>query len=57
MSGSDGIGGRVVPLYCPYCGDEDLRPYEGEGAGMRDWHCRSCLRVFTVTFLGTGVPT
>ncbi|TMR08452.1 hypothetical protein ETD86_47725 [Nonomuraea turkmeniaca] len=21
---------RAVPFHCPYCGDEDLEPYEGE---------------------------
>ncbi|WP_101784340.1 hypothetical protein [Nonomuraea indica] len=23
---------RAVPFHCPYCGDEDLEPYEGEPA-------------------------
>jgi ribosomal protein L37AE/L43A len=41
---------RVAPLYCPYCGDEDLRPSEEGGHGA--WECRSCARVFAVKFLG-----
>jgi transposase-like protein len=40
---------RAAPLYCPYCGDEDLRPYESEHGG---WECRSCARVFVVKFIG-----
>jgi len=40
---------RAAPAYCPYCGDEDLRPEEG---GHRRWSCRSCRRVFEVAFVG-----
>jgi transposase-like protein len=40
---------RAAPFYCPYCGDEDLRPSE-EGHGS--WECRACNRAFRVTFLG-----
>ncbi|HEY3871149.1 MAG TPA: hypothetical protein VGM10_22510 [Actinocrinis sp.] len=40
---------RAAPQYCPYCGDEDLRP---EPSGHRAWHCRSCARVFEVAFVG-----
>jgi transposase-like protein len=40
---------RAAPFYCPYCGDEDLRPSE-EGHGS--WECRSCSRAFRLTFLG-----
>jgi transposase-like protein len=47
-------------MYCPYCGDEDLRPHEGggpEGQGGGKgapgaWECRSCTRVFAVKFVG-----
>ena len=34
-------GERQVPFYCPYCGDQDLRP-AGETAGS--WECASCAR-------------
>jgi ribosomal protein L37AE/L43A len=34
---------RAAPFYCPYCGDEDLRPSE-EGAGS--WECAACNRAF-----------
>ncbi|MGD9485709.1 hypothetical protein WDH52_21060 [Streptomyces sp. TRM70308] len=40
---------RAAPFYCPYCGDEDLRPNE-EGHGA--WECGACNRAFTLSFLG-----
>lgn len=48
------MSGRAVPYFCPYCGDEDLHPHapatpEARGGG---WECRSCARVFSVTFKG-----
>ncbi|MCT2590904.1 hypothetical protein LHJ74_13450 [Streptomyces sp. N2-109] len=45
---------RAAPFYCPYCGEEDLRPSEREtarGAGAA-WECTSCGRDFALTFLG-----
>jgi transposase-like protein len=40
---------RAVPFYCPYCGEEDLRPQpEPHGA----WWCAACRRVFTVKLAG-----
>lgn len=49
---SEGVGERATPFYCPYCGDEDLRPH-GENAGS--WRCHACARVFTVKFIGLEV--
>ncbi|SEK97906.1 hypothetical protein SAMN05660976_01568 [Nonomuraea pusilla] len=47
---------RAVPFHCPYCGDEDLEPYEGDGpSAAGGWYCRSCARAFKLTFLGIGV--
>ncbi|MER5843088.1 MULTISPECIES: hypothetical protein [Streptomyces] len=40
---------RAAPFYCPYCGDEDLRPGE-EGHGT--WECGACNRAFRLKFLG-----
>jgi transposase-like protein len=37
---------RQTVMYCPYCGEETLFPAE------RGWECRSCLRAFSVAFLG-----
>ncbi|WP_338673722.1 hypothetical protein V1460_11935 [Streptomyces sp. SCSIO 30461] len=53
---------RAAPFYCPYCGDEDLRPSEegggsphtkrsgGHGGGA--WECAACNRAFRLKFLG-----
>jgi len=51
---------RATPFYCPYCGDEDLRPHEderatapaGSGHGRGGWLCGACRRVFSVSFAG-----
>lgn len=43
---------RAVPYYCPYCGDEDLRPHEQSAA----WQCAGCRRVFTVGLVGLLTP-
>jgi ribosomal protein L37AE/L43A len=43
---------RHLPVFhCPYCGDEELVPYEERGA----WQCQACLRAFTVRPIDTGV--
>ncbi|MBA0052086.1 hypothetical protein E0L36_14605 [Streptomyces sp. AJS327] len=52
---------RAAPFYCPYCGDEDLRPSEaatGRAAGA-SWECAACNRAFALSFLGllaSGLP-
>ncbi|MEU6097222.1 hypothetical protein [Streptomyces sp. NPDC047079] len=52
---------RAAPFYCPYCGDEDLRPSEqgrgstrssGAESGGSAWECRACNRAFQLKFLG-----
>ncbi|MGP4111235.1 hypothetical protein ACTWP5_09995 [Streptomyces sp. 4N509B] len=40
---------RAAPFYCPYCGEEDLRPSE---AGHGTWECAACNRAFRLSFLG-----
>jgi transposase-like protein len=45
---------RATPFYCPYCGDEDLRPEEEPHAA---WLCTGCRRVFTVKFVGLHMPS
>jgi len=42
-------GERQVPFYCPYCGDEELRP---AGSKPGQWECRSCARSFQLAFTG-----
>ena len=38
----------AAPLYCPFCGEEDLRPVEDDATA---WSCRACAHVFTVQLL------
>jgi transposase-like protein len=40
---------RQVPFYCPYCGEQDLRPSGPDGGG---WRCASCARSFELRFAG-----
>jgi len=42
-----GHASRQAVMYCPYCAEETLFPREEGG-----WECRSCLRAFSVSFLG-----
>jgi len=49
---------RAAPFYCPYCGDEDLEPYEGgTHATGAAWYCRACARAFALKFLGIGTAS
>ena len=45
---------RATLFYCPYCGEEDLRP-EPEPHGA--WRCTGCTRVFVVTYVGLSPRT
>ena len=40
---------RAVPFYCPFCGEQDLRP-SADG----EWLCGSCDRRFELRFTGVG---
>jgi len=42
---------RQVPFFCPYCGDEALRP---AGPDSGDWTCGSCARNFSLRFTGVA---
>jgi len=46
-STGSGHSSRQAVSYCPYCAEETLFPREEGG-----WECRSCLRAFSVSFLG-----
>jgi transposase-like protein len=48
---------RAVPFYCPFCGDEDLRPHSPDEQPVQHgaWHCRSCARVFSLKLLGLAL--
>ena len=57
--GASGTGERAVPYCCPFCTEEDLRPLESgavPGLTRGGWHCRSCLRVFSLSFHGLHQP-
>jgi transposase-like protein len=47
------VSGHVPPFYCPYCGDEDIRPF-GERHG--DWRCGACRRIWTLRYVGVARP-
>jgi transposase-like protein len=46
-------GERQVPFYCPYCGEENLRPAGSDAGG---WECRACVRGFSLKFVGVLRP-
>jgi hypothetical protein len=53
---------RAVPFYCPFCGEEQLRPTDlaadlavgSSGADGAPWRCESCDRIFTLTLVAIG---
>jgi transposase-like protein len=47
------VSSRAEPFYCPYCGEEDLRPH---GTTHGEWECRACRRVFALSMRGL-LPT
>jgi transposase-like protein len=47
------MAAHAPPFYCPYCGDEDIRPF-GEKHG--DWRCGACRRVWTLRYVGLARP-
>ena len=54
MSASEGgATQRAVAYYCPYCGEQDLRP---EPEPRAAWRCAGCTRVFVVSFVGLAAP-
>jgi len=48
------VNQRAAPMYCPYCGEDSLRPWgEDPDHGHGDWWCEDCLRVFVLRYRGT----
>ncbi len=41
---------HAPPFYCPYCGEEDIRPW---GETPSQYRCADCLRVWTLKLVGT----
>jgi transposase-like protein len=47
---------RAVPFYCPFCGEQQLRPAEPSAVSdAAAWRCESCDRVFTLAIVRIGV--
>ena len=46
-------GERQVPFFCPYCGEESLRPSGPQAGG---WECGACARCFQLTFVSVLRP-
>jgi transposase-like protein len=53
MSDDSPVGERQVPFFCPYCGEEELRP---AGSQPGSWDCQSCRRGFQLKFAGVSSP-
>jgi transposase-like protein len=47
------VAAHAPPFYCPYCGEEDIRPF-GEKHG--EWRCGACRRVWTLRYVGMAWP-
>jgi predicted RNA-binding Zn-ribbon protein involved in translation (DUF1610 family) len=46
---------RAVPFYCPFCGEEQLRPADApSGTEGAPWRCESCDRVFLLSIVTIG---
>lgn len=43
---------HAAPFYCPYCGEQDIRP----GADEATFDCRVCQRSWRLTFVPGGAP-
>jgi len=37
---------RAVPFYCPFCGEQQIRP---DDTGSSAWRCETCERGFELT--------
>ena len=44
-------GERAVPFYCPFCGEQDIRP---DDTARSAWRCESCERGFELTAITVG---
>ena len=42
---------RAVPFYCPFCGEQEIRPDDG---GSAAWRCESCERRFELASVTVG---
>jgi hypothetical protein len=49
MSTQDSATPRAVPFYCPFCGEQDIRPADPSG-----YRCEVCDRRWELRLLGVG---
>ncbi|CAN5759883.1 hypothetical protein BH18ACT17_BH18ACT17_01890 [soil metagenome] len=42
---------RAVPFYCPFCGEQDIRP---DDVASSAWRCESCERRFELNAITVG---
>ena len=49
MSARESATPRAVPFYCPFCGEQDIRPADPSG-----YRCEVCDRRWELRLLGIG---
>lgn len=49
MSAQESGTPRAVPFYCPFCGEQDIRPADPSG-----YRCEVCDRRWELRLLGVG---
>ena len=49
MSTQDSATPRAVPFYCPFCGEQDIRPADPSG-----YRCEVCDRRWELRLVGVG---
>jgi hypothetical protein len=49
VTGSASPTPRAVPFYCPFCGEQDLRPAEPRG-----YRCEVCDRTWELILVDVG---
>ena len=49
MSAWESATPRAVPFYCPFCGEQDIRPADPSG-----YRCEVCDRRWELRLLGVG---
>ena len=49
MSDQESATPRAVPFYCPFCGEQDIRPDDPSG-----YRCEVCDRRWELRLLGVG---
>ena len=47
---------RLALQYCPYCGEQDLRPREETPRPQGAWECADCRSTFVVTPVAKAEP-